>query len=76
MIDKAKQIIDKVKRVELLMLCRVFPQKKQCKEKDLRIEYSNPLLAVTNVPLHQVFVCKMHVIPLLNSGDLLRKKTS
>ena len=27
-------------------------------------------------PLHQVFICKTHVIPPLNSGDALRKKTS
>ena len=25
---------------------------------------------------HQVFICKMHVISSLNSGDVLRKKTS
>ena len=31
---------------------------------------------MTNVSLHQVIVCKTHVIPLLNSGDALRKKTS
>ena len=58
------------------MLCRVFSQKNQGEMKDLRAEYSNPLPAVTNVPLHQVFVCKTYVIPSLNFGDALQKKTS
>ena len=65
-------ITNKAKLVELLMLCRVFLQW----EEDLRAEYSNPSPAVTNVPLHQVIVCKTHVIPLLNSGDALGRKTS
>ena len=58
------------------MLCCVYLQRRQAEQKNLCIEYLNPLPAMTNVLLHQVFVCKTHVIFPLNSGDALQKKTS
>ena len=45
----------------LLMPSHNFPRW----EEDLRAEYSNLSPTMTNVPLHQVIVCKTHVLPSL-----------
>ena len=37
---------------------------------------SASLVLLLRVPLHQVIVCKTHIIPLLNLGNAPRKKTS